>query len=104
MSKLLTLGAAVSATAAAAQTAQATAATPFAHGFNAIAEIVLTGVTGTPVIKIQTSPDNTTWTDALVVSALTRSTVKAEIVLDKYARLNVTTVGSAGTVDAYLCM
>lgn len=102
MPMLMTLGSAVSAAAVAAQAAQATDETPFAPGFNAIAELVLTGVTGTPTIKIQTSDDATTWTDALTVSALTRNVVKAEITLKKHARLNVTGAGTAGTVDGYL--
>lgn len=102
MSKLLTLGAAVSAAAVAAQASQATDTTPFAPGFNAVAEIVLTGVTGAPTIVIQTSEDGVTWADALTVAALTRNVVKAEITLAKYARLNVTGAGTAGTVDAYL--
>lgn len=102
MSKLLTLGAAVSAAAAAAQASQATDETPFAQGFNAIAEIVLTGVTGAPTIKIQTSDDDAAWTDVLTVSALTRNVVKAEVALKKHVRLNVTAAGTAGTVDAYI--
>lgn len=102
MAKLLTLGAAVSAAAAAAQTGVSTQATPFAPGFNAIANINLTGVTGTPTIKIQTSPDNSTWTDAATLSVITRTGYQVEITLDKYARLNVTAAGSAGTIDAYL--
>lgn len=102
MSKLLTLAAAVVATSAVAQTAVDTLETPFAPGFNAIAHLSFTGLTGTPTVKIQTSDDGTTWTDALVVSVLTRANVMAEITLKKMARLNVTAVGSAGTVDAYL--
>ena len=102
MAKLITLGTAVSATAVAAQTAKLTNATPFGVGFNALVTIAFTGVTGTPVIKVQTSPDNSTWTDVLVTSGLTRSQYVAEVTLDKYARLNVTTGGSAGTVDAYI--
>jgi hypothetical protein len=102
MAKLITLGAAVSATSATAQTAQSTTTTPFAPGFNAIAHLHFTGLTGTPTVKIQTSEDNSNWTDALTVSVLTRSSVLAEITLQKYARLNVTAVGDAGTIDAYL--
>lgn len=102
MAKLITLGAAVAATGVAAQTGVSTQAAPLARGFNAVAHINLTGVTGTPTIKIQTSPDNTTWTDATSVAVITRQGFKAEITLDKYARLNVTAAGSAGTIDAYL--
>lgn len=102
MAKLITLGAAVSAIAAAAQAAKDTDDTPFSPGFNAIATVVLTGVTGTPTIKVQTSDDNVAWTDAVTVSALDRNVVMAEIEVKRYARLNVTAVGTAGTVDAYL--
>lgn len=102
MAKLLTLGAAVSATGVAAQTGVATQQTPFSPGFNAIANVNFTGVTGTPTVLIQTSPDNTNWTTVATVNVITRSGFMQEIVLDKYARLNVTVAGSAGTIDAYL--
>lgn len=102
MAKLITLGTAVDATAVAAQTGVNTEDTPFAPGFNAIVELNLTGVTGTPTIKVQTSPDNSTWTDVVTLSVITRFGYRAEITLDKYARLNVTAGGSAGTVDAYI--
>lgn len=102
MSKLITLAAAVSAAAAAAQTGVLTNVSPLARGFNAVVEINMTGVTGTPVIKVQTSPDNVTWTDAASVSVITRNGYRAEITLDKYARANVTTAGSAGTFDMYI--
>lgn len=102
MSKTLTLGSAVSATGAAAQTGVLTTTTPHPRGFNALAEIVFTGVTGTPVVKIQTSPDNSTWTDVLTTSGITRTVFSANVTLGKYARLNVTSVGSAGTVEGRL--
>jgi hypothetical protein len=102
MAKLITLGAAVSATAVAAQTGVATMATPLARGHNARCNINLTGVTGTPTIKVQTSPDNSTWTDVATLSVITRTGYQTEITLDNYARLNVTVAGSAGTIDAYL--
>lgn len=102
MAKLITLGSAVSAAAAAAQAGVETQDTPFAPGHNAVVELNLTGVTGTPTIKVQTSPDNSTWTDAATLSVITRFGYRAEITLDKYARLNVSVAGSAGTVDAYL--
>lgn len=102
MAKLITLGSAVSASAVAAQAGVATNVTPMARGFNAVVQLNLTGVTGTPTIKVQTSPDNSTWTDALTLSVITRSGYRGEITLDKYARLNVTVAGSAGTIDCYL--
>lgn len=102
MAMLLTLGAAVDATAVAAQTGVETQDTPFAPGFNAIACIDCTGLTGSPVIVIQTSPDNSTYTTVATLNVVTRSSYKVEITLSKYARLNVTTGGTAGTLDAYL--
>lgn len=102
MAKLITLGAAVSATAVAAQTGVSTQATPFSPGFNAVAEINFTGVTGTPTVLIQTSPDNSAWTTVATLSVITRTGYEVEVTLDKYARLNVTVAGSAGTIDAYL--
>ena len=102
MSKLLTLGEAVDATAVAAQTGVATDEAPFARGFNAIAHVVLTGVTGSPVIVVQTSPDDSTYTTVATINAITNAHVMEEITLDAYVRLNVTTGGSAGTVAAYI--
>lgn len=102
MAKLLTLAAAVAATGTVAQTGVSTQATPFAPGMNAVLEINLTGVTGTPTIKAQTSPDNTTWTDVASLAVITRSGYCVEITLDKYIRMNQTAAGSAGTYDAYL--
>jgi hypothetical protein len=102
MAKLLVLAAAVAANAVAAQTAVATNVTPFSRGFNARCNINLTGVTGTPTLKVQTSPDGTTWNDALVLNVITRQGFQGELTLDNYARFNVTGAGSAGTVDCYL--
>lgn len=102
MAKLITLGTAVDATAVAAQAGVSTQASPFAPGFNAVLSICSTGLTGSPVIVVQTSPDNSTWTTVVTLNVLTRNHVMAEITLDKYARLNVTTGGSAGRIDAYI--
>lgn len=102
MAKLITLGAAVDATAVAAQTGVATTASPFAPGFNAVVHVCATGLTGSPVIVVQTSPDNSTWTTVATLNVLTRNHLMAEITLSNYARLNVTTGGSAGRLDAYI--
>lgn len=102
MAKLLTLATAVAATGTVAQTGVSTQATPFAPGHNAVVEIACTGVTGTPTIVIQTSPDNSTWTTVATLNVITRSGFQAEITLDKYIRANQTAAGSAGTYDAYL--
>lgn len=102
MAKLLTLATAVAATGTVAQTGVATTATPFAPGMNAVVQINTTGLTGTPTILIQTSPDNSTWTTVATLNVITRSGFRAEITLDKYVRANQTVAGSAGTYDAYL--
>ena len=102
MAKLITLAAAVSAASVAAQTGVSTMEAPFAPGFNAVVSICGTGLTGTPVIKVQTSPDNSTWTDVATLNVITRNNYTAEITLNKYARLNVTTGAGAGTVDCYI--
>jgi len=99
---LLTLGTGLDIKNTGAATAQDTIETPWAPGFNAVATVVLTGAAGTPVVKVQTSDDGTNWTDALVTSGVTRSVFKAEIVLKKKIRVNVTAVGSDGTADAYV--
>lgn len=102
MAKLLTLATAVAATGTVAQTGVATQQTPFSPGFNAIVNINSTGVTGTPTILIQTSPDNSTWTTVATMNVITRSGFQQEITLDKYVRANQTVAGSAGTYDAYI--
>lgn len=102
MAKLLTLATAVAATGTVAQTGVETTAAPFAPGFNAIAEIDFTGVTGTPTVLIQTSPDNSTWTTVATLAVITRAVYKVEITLNKYIRANQTVAGSAGTYDAYV--
>lgn len=102
MSKLTILGEAVSLTTAAAQTAVALDDTPFAPGFNGVVVFNLTGATGTPTVKVQGSADGTTWDDLLTVSAITASLKLAEVTLYAQMRLNVTVVGTAGTVSAYI--
>lgn len=102
MAKLTQLGAGVALTAAAAQAAVFCDDTPFSPGFNAVATISLTGATGAPTVKIQGSDDNVTFTDLVTVSAITANVVKAEVTIQKWMRLNVTAVGTAGTVSAWL--
>lgn len=102
MSKLLIVAENVDATAATPSTGVATADTPFARGFNAVAHVVLTGVTGTPTLLLQTSPDDTTYTTVATVDAITNSHVMVEITLDEYVRLDVDAAGSAGDVSVYL--
>jgi hypothetical protein len=102
MSKLKVLGEAVSLTAVAAQTAVALTGTPFAPGFNGVIVYSMTGATGTPTVKVQGSADGTTWVDLLTVSAITAFLKLSEVTLYAQMRLNVTVVGTAGTVSAYI--
>lgn len=102
MSKIKSLGAAVSLTSAVAQTGVLMDGTPFAPGFNANVVISLTGATGTPTVKIQGSVDNSVWTDLVTVAAITANLIFAEVTLSKYMRLFPTVVGTAGTVTAVL--
>lgn len=104
MAKLQVLGEAVVLTAAAAQAGVAMDATPFSPGFNAIVNIQLAGATGTPTVKVQGSTDAafTAPVDLVTVTAITGLIKSAEVTLYAYMRLNVTAVGTAGTVSAYI--
>lgn len=100
--KLQSLGEGVSLAAVAAQTAvDLHSITPFGDGFNAIAAVHQNAGAGSFVVKVQTSPDNSTWTDAAVVSGVGPAKL-VEVTLQRYVRLNVTAAGSAGTCNAYL--
>lgn len=99
---ILALGEGVSLTAAAAQTAKQPANTPLLPGFEAIAAVNLDGATGTPTVKIEGSDDGgTTWTELLTITDLNALKL-AKITLHADMRLNVSVVGSAGKVSAYL--
>lgn len=102
MSKLKVLGEDVALTGDAAQTAVEMDETPFAPGFNAVAVVSLAGPTGTPTVLIEGSDDNSTFTTLLTVTDITQLLVMEEVTLKRYMRVNVTEVGSAGTVTAYL--
>ena len=102
MSKIKVLGEAVALNAVAAQTAVAMNATPFSPGFNGVVVFSMTGATGTPTVKVQGSADGTTWVDLLTVSAITAFLKLAEVTIYAQMRLNVTVVGTAGTVSAYV--
>jgi hypothetical protein len=103
MSKLVALGEAISLTAAAAQAAVLMNKTPFSPNFNAILTVHMAGATGTPTVKVQGSADSgATWVDLLTVTAITGLMIKAEVILYAQMRLNVTVVGTAGVVSAYL--
>lgn len=98
-----TLLAAVSAASAAAGTAQLLDVSPFLEGQNARGVIALSpDAAGSVVVKIQSSPDNTTWTDVLTLTGVGNPTLEGEVTCDKYMRGNVTGAGSAGKVSVYL--
>lgn len=102
--QLIQIASKVSNAAVAAQAGVAvTNATPFLVGRTVIAKICFDNVSsGAPVVKIQTSPDNVNWTDALVSDGSTAG-IEGVITLDVYYRTNVTTAGGAGGVfNAYL--
>jgi hypothetical protein len=98
--KALSLGSNVSATAVAAQTGVGATATPFLEGRDCILDIRKAGVTGTPTILFQTSPDNTTWTTQATDTLLTNTLTN--VICGRYNRVNVTVAGSAGTFTAAL--
>jgi hypothetical protein len=99
---LKSLGAAIDLDTAAAQTAiDLDGTTPYAEGFTAVGVITQLGATGSPVAKIQTSPDNSTWTDVVTMTGLVPTTM-AEVTLQRYVRANVSTAGSAGAANFYL--
>jgi len=93
------LGTDVSLAAAAAQTAvDLGSKTPYASGFKAVGVITQLAGAGSFVAKIQTSPDNSTWTDAVTMTGAKPNTF-VEFTLDRYVRANVTAAGSAGTAN-----
>jgi len=76
---------------------------PFLQGRVVKAGITLSGATGTnPSIKIQSSPDNSTWTDCLVCAAL--GDKFGNITLDRYMRATVITAAGTtpGVYSAYI--
>lgn len=98
--KMIEVAAGVSATGVANQTGVATDTTPFLAGRDVVLEIQSNGMTGTPTVLVQTSPDNSTWTTVATHTALYSK--KYNIKCSNYIRLGVTVVGSAGTVSAYI--
>jgi uncharacterized 2Fe-2S/4Fe-4S cluster protein (DUF4445 family) len=109
---LLRLAAAgTSGAAVAAQTAVEIGPTPFSPGFNVVAIINGKGLTGAPVIKIQSTDSEDAddvaaeWTDLMTTAGITTDQYAEEITLPagaRHVRTNVTTAGGAGTFDAYL--
>lgn len=86
--------------AAAAQAAVETLATPFLSGRDVVAEILPSGLTGTPTLKIQGADLAAgPWVDLLTSTSLAAK--KGNIKLRKFMRFNVTAAGTAGSVSAY---
>lgn len=78
--------------------------TPFLPGRKASAHIELGGATGSvPSIKIQSSPDDSAWTDVLELVQLNGNKV-GDVTLDKHMRVTVATAAgsSDGRYSAYL--
>lgn len=101
--KITTLGQGVSLTAAAAQTAVQMNTTPFLNGRELGLMTSAAGATGTPTVKVQGSEDNSTWTDIATFALADITAARMQtITASRYMRLNVTAVGTAGTVNAYL--
>lgn len=77
---------------------------PFLAGEQCFAHInYSTAVAGNGgIVKIQSSPDNTTWTDAYVAATGLGPDIIATVTCDKYMRAVVSTVYTAGTVSVYL--
>jgi len=98
---LLTKSSATSATPGATVTA---GNSPFLPGEEALASIRFSpDIAGTGgIVKIQTSPDQTTWTDAFTGAAGVQPDVLATVVCDKYMRAVVSTVYTAGSVSVGL--
>ena len=78
--------------------------TPFLPGRVVEAHIESGGMTGTvPSVKIQSSPDDSVWTDVLELDQLDGNKV-GNVVCDKYMRAMVATAAGtlAGRYSAYL--
>ena len=94
--QVLALAENVAADAVAAQVGVALLNTPFLPGRQVVGEISFSGnyaVAGT--IKIQSSPDNATWTDQLV--AATINAKEGDVATDNYMRANCTAAGTAAS-------
>ena len=78
--------------------------TPFYPGRSCVAVVSLspasTGAAG--VIKVQSSPDNATWTDQLVCPVGLIPDLSRTIQTDTYMRANQTVAYTAGTYSVYL--
>ncbi|MGH3632693.1 MAG: hypothetical protein ACRDTS_01050 [Mycobacterium sp.] len=92
----------IAADAVAAQAGVALTATPFYPGRSVVGVVVYSGnMAAAATVKIQSAPDNATWTDQLTSSTLVG---KFGVVgTDNYMRANCTAAGTAGSkYSAYL--
>ncbi|HVC17701.1 MAG TPA: hypothetical protein VNE18_10410 [Rhodanobacter sp.] len=89
---------------AAAVAAVELTATPFYPGRQVVGVITLSSDTAgaAGVIKIQSSPDNATWTDQLVAAAGPHGDTIGNVATDTYMRANQTVAYTAGKFSAYL--
>ena len=86
----------------AAQTGVELGETPFFTGGNCTLELDAP-MDGAIVLAIQGSPDNTTWTTIRTISAAQSVAMVFELTdLPKYIRTNVTTGGTAQTLNPFL--
>jgi len=94
------IGEAINLTVAAAGTAVTLNGTPFMQNREATVVISTSGLAGA-TLRIQTSEDNSTWTDLVTVNS--QGPVKmAQFRVTPYIRYNVTTAGTGGTANVYL--
>jgi len=86
----------------AAQTGVELGETPFFTGGNCTLELDAP-MAGAIVLAIQGSPDNTTWTTIRTINAAQSVAMVFELTdLPKYIRTNVTTGGTAQTLNPFL--
>lgn len=98
--KTLVLAESVSGTAVAAQTAVGATVTPFLEGRDVVLHVVSNGLTVSPTILVQTSPDNSTWTTVATHNVLVDK--QYNVKCGRYNRTNVTVGAGAGTFSAYM--
>jgi hypothetical protein len=98
--KTLVLAEGVASTVA-AQAGVALVATPFLAGRDVVGCIDLTGVTGSPVAKIQGSDDVAFTTPVDLMTSSILGLKKGNFKLMKYMRFNITTAGTGGVASAY---
>jgi hypothetical protein len=108
---LLRLAAYGTAGTVAAQAAVPIGPTPFSPGFNVVAIVNGKGLTGAPVIVIESTDSEDSedveaeWTPLMTTADVTTDQYAQEITLPagaKFVRVNVTTAAGAGAYDAYL--